>query len=192
MHLLAQCLYVLTDDNLPAIRDVKSDAAYLSCLLSLARPEGFSNGKQKEVDNKVVSLQVLAAGILRNVSPIPPPSVASTVDLDKDILLPLLQPVITSISLQEVSNNVQELLQRQAVEPPLEKLSIKGTPKSDHKSDIEVQLEALEARLRTVQLSLEILTGVSATLPDPENDASAEEEDDDEDIAEDGTPSHSW
>jgi hypothetical protein len=42
------------------------------------------------------------------------------------------------------------------------------TPKSDHKTTIEVELEGLENKLRTVQLALQILTGVCATLPDPE------------------------
>ncbi|KAF5332511.1 hypothetical protein D9611_005111 [Ephemerocybe angulata] len=178
----AQCLYVLTDDNFPAIKELRTDAAYLACLLELAKSEGATNGKQKELDNKAVALSVLSAGILRNVMPIPPPSVASTLDMDKDIILPLLQPVITSISLHAISDSVQELLQRQATEPSLEKLSLKGTPQSDHKTDIERQLDSLEARLRTVQLSLEILTGVCATLPDPESDVSPDqEEDEDED-----------
>lgn len=65
--------------------------------------------------------------------------------------------------------------------PELEKLSLKGTPKSDHKNPAEIELERLERRLRTVQLAVEILTGVSATLPDPEPAA----EDDGE--AQDGT-----
>ena len=34
-------------------------------------------------------------------------------DIDKDIVLPLLQPVISSISLPEISHTVQELVQRQ-------------------------------------------------------------------------------
>ncbi|KAF6754254.1 armadillo-type protein [Ephemerocybe angulata] len=187
----AQCLYVLTDDNFPAIKELRTDAAYLACLLELAKSEDATNGKQKELDNKAVALSVLSAGILRNVMPIPPPSVASTLDMDKDIILPLLQPVIASISLHSISDSVQELLQRQATEPSLEKLSLKGTPQSDHKTDIERQLDALEARLRTVQLSLEILTGVCATLPDPESDVSPdqegdEDEDEDAEIDEDG------
>lgn len=56
-----------------------------------------------------------------------------------------------------------------ALEPPqIEKLSLKNAPKSDHRSDTEVELDRLENKLRTVQLALEILTGVCATLPDPE------------------------
>lgn len=65
----------------------------------------------------------------------------------------------------------------QSSEPQLESLTIK-TPGSDHKSSIELQLDALESKLRTVQLSLEILTGVCATLPDPEPDLPKDQEDD--------------
>lgn len=88
--------------------------------------------------------------------------------------------MISSISLQEVTSEVQGLLQRQATEPSIENLSLKHGPKSDHKSDIERQLEALEARLRTVQSSLEILTGACATLPDPEPDNSPDQDEDEE------------
>lgn len=74
-----------------------------------------------------------------------------------------------SISLPETAGNVRDLVHRQASEPQIENLSLK-TPKSNHKSSIELQLEAVESKLRTVQLSLEILTGVCAILPDPEPD----------------------
>jgi hypothetical protein len=58
----------------------------------------------------------------------------------------------------------------QGSEPQMEKLSLKHTPKSDHKTTAEMELERLERKLRTVQLALEILTGASATLPDPDPD----------------------
>ena len=63
----------------------------------------------------------------------------------------------------------------------LENLSLKNTPKSDHKSIIEIELELLESNLRTVQLALEILTGACATLPDPGPDAPENEDDNNED-----------
>lgn len=83
---------------------------------------------------------------------------------------------------------MQELVQRQTLEPALENLSLKHVPKSDHKSQMEVELEVLEAKLRTVQLALEILTGTCATLPDSEPDlpAGQEDEEDNDDVAEDG------
>jgi len=129
-------------------------------------------------------------GILRNISPLPPPTPASSIDIDKDTVLPLLLPVISSISLSEASKSVQDLLARQASEPVVEKPSLKNTPKSDHKSPIETELEKLEGKLRTVQLSLEILTGVCATLPDPDPDVPAgkdNEDDEDEADVENGT-----
>ncbi|TFK77473.1 ARM repeat-containing protein [Pluteus cervinus] len=191
----AQCLYVLTDDNYPATSEVRTNADYLACLLSIARSNLISNGKTKEVDDpRIVTLRVLAAGILRNISPIPPPSIASSVDIDRDIILPLLQPIITSISLAEDSKIAQDLAMQHETLPQLDQLSIKNTPKHDHKPPSEVELERLEAKLRTIQLSLEILTGVCATLPDPEPvPENAGEDDDidednggDEDAAADG------
>ena len=66
----------------------------------------------------------------------------------------------------------------------MESLSLKNKPKSDHKSSIELDLERFENRLRTIQLGLEILTSVCATLPDsevpPEDDSSDEGEGDEE------------
>lgn len=52
----AQCLYVLTDDNYPAISDVKTDASYISCLLSIARHVNANT------DPRTVTLSVLATG----------------------------------------------------------------------------------------------------------------------------------
>ncbi|KAF8971665.1 armadillo-type protein [Flammula alnicola] len=176
----AQCLYVLTDDNYPAISDVRTDASYISCLLSIARQEQAQSPETKS-DPKSVTLAVLAAGTLRNISPIPPPTAASFLDIDKEVVLPLLLPVISSVSLPNTSNAVQELVQRQASEPQMENMSLEHTPKSDHKSAIEIELELLEAKLRTVQLALEILTGTCATLPDPEPDLPANQEDNEED-----------
>lgn len=69
-------------------------------------------------------------------------------------------------------------------EPKIDKLAVENAPKSDHKSLVEIELESLEAKLRTVQLALEVLTGACATLPDPESgvdvDAKVDEEEDDD------------
>ncbi|KAF8910080.1 armadillo-type protein [Gymnopilus junonius] len=176
----AHCLYVLSDDNHPTISDIRSDGGYISCLLSIARQEHMEGGDPKS-DPKSAALAVLAAGTLRNILPIPPPSTASFLDIDRDVVLPLLLPVISSISLPDVSTAVQELVQRQASEPQIENLSLNHAPKSDHKSAIELELELLESKLRTVQLSLEILTGTCATLPDPEPYVPVNENEEDED-----------
>ncbi|KAJ3922238.1 armadillo-type protein [Lentinula edodes] len=185
----AQCLYVLTDDNDSASVSLKSNAEYISCLLSIAQSLNQpANGKGKDInDHRLITLRVLSSGILRNISPLPQPSAASIVDIDKDITLPLLQPVISSVKLPEIASRAQQLVDGLALEPQIERMSLKNTPKSDHKSSSELELEQLEANLRTVQLALEILTGVCATLPDPSAGIEGETEidDEDEDMADD-------
>ncbi|KAF8560138.1 ARM repeat-containing protein [Imleria badia] len=178
----AQSLYVLTDDNQAAIEEVRSDAAYSSCLLDIVRcNEHDLKGKAKDLSrDRLETLKVLCCGIMSNVSPLPPPSAASTLDVVNELLLPVLRPVITSVSLDEMAAQVQELVTQQANEPPsIERLSLKNTPKSDHKSQTELDLERLENRLRTVQLALEVLTGSCATLPDPVSGISENENEED-------------
>lgn len=133
-------------------------------------------------------------GILRNVSPLPSPGVASDIDIDKDIVMPLLKPVIASVSLTDATNKALELVDSivwslrlirnylhlsfhfiQNSDATIKKPSQKDAPKSDHKTEYEADLERLESTLRTVQLALEILTGVCATLPDPGPEAAEEE-----------------
>uniref|UniRef100_A0A0W0G4L1 Putative ARM repeat-containing protein n=1 Tax=Moniliophthora roreri TaxID=221103 RepID=A0A0W0G4L1_MONRR len=164
----AQCLYVLTDDNEPATSHVRSDASYTSCLLSIARPNDKGpnvNGKKKAADDyRTITLRILVSGILRNICPLPPPIAGSDVDIDREIVLPLLQPVISSISLQDVAGTAQRLVDSIASEPPMEKLSLKNVPKSDHKSSYEMELDQLEGKLRSIQLALEILTGAYAGM----------------------------
>jgi hypothetical protein len=60
----AQCLYVLTDDNYPAISDVRSDGSYIACLMSIINPdENSPTGKSAECpDPRAVTLRVLASG----------------------------------------------------------------------------------------------------------------------------------
>ncbi|KAI0094380.1 armadillo-type protein [Irpex rosettiformis] len=197
----AHCLYVLTDDNYPAIQEVRSNGAYTACLLSVARPDENqkANGKGKAPsDDREVTLQVLCAGILKNISPIPPPSVAALADIDNEVVLPTIQLILSSISLPEINSRAEELIAQEIAMPDLKNLSIKGSPKSDHKSPAEIELAQIERKLRTVQLSLEILTGVCATLPDPEpvvdeggdedENEDEEMEDDDAEMAEDDAP----
>ncbi|KIM88980.1 hypothetical protein PILCRDRAFT_813980 [Piloderma croceum F 1598] len=184
----AHCLYVLTDDNYPAISDIRPNVAYTSCLLDIVRlGSGLSNGKGKDtLDERSVALPVLVSGILRNVSP----AAVSNIDIDKDIVLPLLQPVISSISLLEISNIVSDLVSNESSEPRIDKLSLDHTPKSDHKTASELELERLESKLRTVQLALQILTGVCATLPDPEPEVTVEDVNGDENENEDAMQSN--
>jgi len=79
------------------------------------------------------------------------------------------------MTISDISAAAQNLITAQNNEPQIEKLSLKHTPKSDHKNSAEIELEKIETRLRTVQLSLEILTGVCATLPDPDYGLAGEE-----------------
>lgn len=53
---------------------------------------------------------MLCAGILKNISPIPPPSIAALADIDGEVVLPTLQPVVSSVSLPEVTQRAQELI----------------------------------------------------------------------------------
>ncbi|KAF9074932.1 ARM repeat-containing protein [Rhodocollybia butyracea] len=187
----AQCLYVLTDDNDPAISSLKSVAGYMSCLLTIAQSsDQHGNGKGKDLnDHRQTTLRVLSAGIIRNISPLPS-SVASSGDIDKDIVLPLLQPVVSSVSLPDAAQRAQLLVDALAADPQIEKLSLKHTPKSDHKSTYDIELEQLEGNLRTVHLALEILTVVCATLPDPSAGAEEDENEgeDEDEVMEDDEP----
>jgi hypothetical protein len=107
------------------------------------------------------------------------------VDVDKDVVLPLLQPVITSVPLADASKNVESLLEKQTAEPEILSKSLDTKAPHDHKSPIELELERIEGQLRMVHLALEVLTGTCATLPDPDvalDDNSGElQEDEDED-----------
>ena len=60
-----------------------------------------------------------SAGILRNLAPFPPPSSIASIDLDKEVLLPVLVPVISSLSLQEATEAVRGLVQIQARHEPI-------------------------------------------------------------------------
>ncbi|KAF7793565.1 hypothetical protein EIP86_004679 [Pleurotus ostreatoroseus] len=182
------------DDNPPAIDELRPNGAYTACLLAIARPEQHQDqdqvsDKAKEkakapgpeiAEDREVALRVLCSGILRNITPIPPPSIAATVDIDRDVVLPTLEPVLTSLALPEAAQRAQELITQSAEDaiPAMQKLSLKNTPKTDHRSPAELELERLERRLRTIQQALEILTGVCATLPDPEPEAADGEDED--------------
>ncbi|OBZ78860.1 hypothetical protein A0H81_01356 [Grifola frondosa] len=189
--------FLASRDKLPL--STVTSAAYSACLLSIVRPDEptpKTNGKDKEIsDERASALRVLVCGILRNISPIPPPSIAATVDIDRDVVLPILEPVLSSIPLSEAAQLAQQLIAKEdeIPTPQLDKLSLKNAPKSDHKSPSEVELESLETKLRTVQLALEALTGVCATLPDPEVvsgsvDDQDENRSEDEDMEEMNTP----
>jgi hypothetical protein len=53
----------LTDDNQPAIDELRSNAAYSACLLEIVRSGDTARGKDKEViGDRLVMLKVLVSG----------------------------------------------------------------------------------------------------------------------------------
>lgn len=119
---------------MPVADVVRANFSYASCLLEIAKARGGVqevSGKDAAAEERAVSLGILAcgasfservwgsfsvsdphgyAGILRNLAPFPPPSSIASVDLDKEIILPMLVPVVTSVSLQEATETVRELI----------------------------------------------------------------------------------
>ena len=60
----AQSLYVLSDDNQPAISDLRANSGYLTCLMDIVQSDQKPHGKEKEpADPRSLMLRVLAAGI---------------------------------------------------------------------------------------------------------------------------------
>ncbi|KAI9508368.1 ARM repeat-containing protein [Russula earlei] len=163
----AQCLYVLTEDNPPVVNEARANFSNVTCLLEIAkthRDVQDVKGKNAAGEERAVALAILACGILRNLAPFLPPSSIASVDLDKEIILPVLAPVVSSASLQEATAAVRELTENSDAN----QWATKHQTIPDHKSETEVGLERVETKLKTVQLALEILTGVCATLPDPD------------------------
>lgn len=103
----AQCLYVLTEDNPPAAEELRTNGSYTSALLSIAQSQPAPD------DIRGLTLKVLSAGILWNVSPLPPLTAASAVDIGGEIVLPLMPPLLTSVSLPETSQQIQMLVEKQ-------------------------------------------------------------------------------
>ena len=74
---VAQCLYVLTEDNQPAVEEIRTNSTYLACLLAAARASSTESGspkkekakvKEEEKDGKefaeerAVSIKILCSG----------------------------------------------------------------------------------------------------------------------------------
>jgi len=87
---------------------------------------------------------------------------AASIDLDRAVIVPFLVPLL-NINIHEISTNVEQLVATQASE---NKQPIITGAKSDHRSESAVQLERIEAKLRTIQLALELLTAICAQLPE--------------------------
>lgn len=108
----AQCLYVLTEDNPPAYKHLRSESGWINTLVEVARegwekagePSG-SNGKGKgkasaegmeveESERKDMLLRILAAGTIRHIAPLPPLLPAAALDLDTTLIIPLLDQTL--------------------------------------------------------------------------------------------------
>ncbi|CAE6529682.1 unnamed protein product [Rhizoctonia solani] len=174
VHAAAQCLYVLSEDNPSAIQNIRSESEYIACLVAISTaPQGAND------DEWDVGIRILACGSLRNIAPLPAALNASSIDIDCSIALPLITPLL-SYSLDEAVEEVKKTLI-----DPNNSLKFAKLPKSDHKSPAELVLERIERRLRALQLSLEVLMGVCAQLPDPEPvTEEMVDEDEDEDMKE--------
>ncbi|KAG8736333.1 hypothetical protein FRC10_009456 [Ceratobasidium sp. 414] len=203
VYAAAQCLYVLSEDNPPAIQSIRSESEYIACLVAISTAHQAPNDDERDVGIRVLScggftrlanvfkVDVWAIGTLRNISPLPAAMNASSIDIDRAIALPLITPIL-SYSVQDAVTEVQSTLAEPPAPLPNPSLKHAKLPKSDHKTPAEVVLERVERRLRIMQLALEILTGVCAQMPDPEpveEDMVEEEMDemeDDEGIIENG------
>ncbi|KZO96330.1 ARM repeat-containing protein [Calocera viscosa TUFC12733] len=191
----AQCLYVLTDDNEPFVAAVRSSGEWVGALMDAARPgevllNGAVNGspkkdkgKAKEDPERLTELRVLACGILRNISPLPSLLPAAAVDIDAQIVLPTILPLL-SLSIPSTAARALEIQGKTHVRPLPKK---NQPPENDHLNEEERELESIERRLRTLLMALEVLAGVCAVLPDemPVVGEQPEEEGMDEDMDED-------
>ncbi|KAF8527379.1 ARM repeat-containing protein [Hysterangium stoloniferum] len=166
----AQCLYVLTEDNDPAIEAIRSESSYVNCLVEIAQSENPTNLSSEENNKRTrwLTLRVLASGVLRNITPLPTIIPASTIDVENTILLPLLAPQL-SLNLENITTSVGNLLEQLPDQDEIvNKPSLQHAPGSDHKTSAERDLGYIEENLRVALLALEILTGMCAKLPEPE------------------------
>lgn len=117
-------MYVLTDDNPSAIEEIRANSTYVACLLATARssnnptsPNSKKKVSQKEKETqelapeRLLSTRLLTVGVLRNLGSIPAPSTTSTIDVDRNVVLPLILPVLSSVQLSEASNRVLDLIE---------------------------------------------------------------------------------
>ncbi|KZS92874.1 ARM repeat-containing protein [Sistotremastrum niveocremeum HHB9708] len=195
----AQCLFILSDDNEPAIEALRTASEYVTTLIQIAHsPDPQTpasngvNGKSKKaaeatteesqpVDSeRKIALQIMSCGILRNISPLPSIIPFSAVDLDEKVLLPRLSPLL-SISLPAEAARVIATISETPTVCAYRAQQFKNALKTDHKTPQERELDLIEQKLKNVQLALEILTGVCAALPDPS--AVTEEAANDNDVA---------
>lgn len=163
----AQCLYVLTEDNDVAIEVFRNDATRISILIEIAQTEPPAPTSSNDIKAiRWTTLSCLASGILKNIAPLPTIMPTSSIDLEKSVIMPRLLPQL-SYDLCAISDKVTQLLS-QLPDTDIRKIkpSLQHVPRSDHKLPAEQELGCIEETLRLVNLTLEILTGICAKLPD--------------------------
>lgn len=149
--------------------------------------EDKAERRREEALANAVLIKVLAAGIIRNITPARRPLVDN---LDQSYIMPLIQPLL-DIDLQSVAQEVLDTVPQlvsimstkssiaDPPQPDVSKLSAAALAKklqSDHRSPAEIKLENIEKRLSTLMVSLEVLTESCAGLVDevPEEQALGE------------------
>lgn len=118
--------------------------------------------RREEAVSRAVLIKVLAAGIIRNITPVRRPLVDN---LDSAYIMPLIQPLL-DVDLQRVA---QEVIETVPLLPDVSKMSAAALAKraqSDHRSPAEIKLDNIEKRLSTLMVALEVLTESCAGLID--------------------------
>ena len=74
-----------------------------SLMRDLLRYESYAVVSEATSPSIIKPAKRIYVGVLRHVVPISPPSIAATLEIDRDVVIPTLQPVISSLSIAEAS-----------------------------------------------------------------------------------------
>lgn len=178
----AQCLYALSFDNRPFKRALTSMPEAVQALQAVLTTEDAgmpdainqkqkgkkkveedatmtSAGEENVESERVVLVKVLVAGILRNVL-----DESAWQELDMQYILPLIRPLLNT-DLQAVAAEVTQLAP-QIPDATTQALNASNKPQTDHRTPAERQMDAIERRLSTLMVALEVITNVCAGLTD--------------------------
>lgn len=195
---------MLTDDNPPAAGHLRTDGSWINTLVDIIRwgaktdeESATAKGKGKAAEGDMAGvegdavdehksdllLRVLAAGTIRHIMPLPPLLPVAALDLEKTLIIPLLDSLL-DVNLPQVS---EEALRLASDLPDAATIAAQlKDPKTDHKTTSERGLDQLENRLTTLQIGLEVLLDICSKVPDAKDDDDEEEMADGEGMAEDG------
>lgn len=212
----AQCLYSITLDNPPFTSVLLGQVTSIDTLLSAVQSNGADSleeaspesvkkeklgGMDIETQDTVVLqkasieqktlFRVLIAGVLHNLQE-DQPDLKLMQEVDHTVVEPVLRPVL-DLDLHQVVQQVEVTVPEIPSELSAEKAAVqvknKQLPAPDHKSPAEIKLDAIEKRLSTVMVALEVMTSMCAGLVDPVEqglEADAEEGDEEEEDIGDG------